>query len=430
MKKLLALTLTLLMVLSLAGCSSSTQSLYEQAQIYLGTQEYLDAASMFEQLGEYSDAADYALYARALDALESGDQLLARNTFTSLGNFKSAPRYLAYLDAEQLAFAGEIDEALMAFEKLGVFYHSADRADDMRVLRRQATLHQAELQLKAGNIEAAQELIGPYAATDEGKALMNSCDTALKHAAYDAAQALYAAGSYLEAYDAFIALDDTLDAASRAQLCRAALYRQAEEAYPDVTLIDCDRLMAIYNKLSGYLNADDRFDALFDAYGARLALLEEAAEHPYVICGKAETAASDAATPVVWRVLTADQETATLVCCAVLTSRAAATASDLTMDLTVPETPAEPVLSTAADWTMDAEAVQSMLEDSSALQTILTGSDSLCARWMATLQQADQATLCGCIPADDGLGLRPVISVPMGTWPLTGGLGTWADPYR
>ena len=108
MKKVLAL-LSLLMLLSAAGCTASNQTYYEQAQLYLGCGDYTAAAELFSQLGEYRDSADYALYAAGLQAIKSGQYALAQTNLMEVDPFKSSGRYLRYLEAlmlENLTLAG------------------------------------------------------------------------------------------------------------------------------------------------------------------------------------------------------------------------------------------------------------------------------------------------------------------------------------
>ena len=58
----------MLAALLCTGCSARNADYYEQAQLYLGGGDYETAAYLFEQLGEYRDAGEYLLYARALEA--------------------------------------------------------------------------------------------------------------------------------------------------------------------------------------------------------------------------------------------------------------------------------------------------------------------------------------------------------------------------
>ena len=80
MKKLSILAVLLCMALTLTSCGSrEIGEYYEHAQLYLGCGDYDYAAELFAQLGEYEDAADYTLYATALQALEEKEYDLARN---------------------------------------------------------------------------------------------------------------------------------------------------------------------------------------------------------------------------------------------------------------------------------------------------------------------------------------------------------------
>ena len=85
MKKLSILALLLCMALPLTSCSSrEIGEYYEHAQLYLGCKDYAYAAELFEQLGEYEDSAEYALYARAMQAIQEEDYALARANFETV----------------------------------------------------------------------------------------------------------------------------------------------------------------------------------------------------------------------------------------------------------------------------------------------------------------------------------------------------------
>lgn len=426
MKKLLALLLTLSTVLTFGGCCASNAKLYEQAQLTLGEEDYDTAARIFGQLGEYRDAADYALYARGLEALAAGELALARTTLNEVSYFKSADRYLRYLDAEQLSADGHLEEAMDAFLALGAFYRSQERIAELRNAQRLQLLAQAGKLLEDGDIDGARDLAMPYAGTDEADELLARCRSAEEAEAYRAAMSLYNEQRYADALDAFAALGATLDAPVRLQLCKSALYREAEAAYPSVTLADSGRLMEDYARLSGYMGADDRYRALEATFGTRLQLLAQAESHPLVVWGQNASENGDG-TAVLWRVLQADAESARLLCCSVLTSDVPATATDLSLDLSVPAMPVTPVMS-APELTADDASLIARAEDDTALLAALTDDDSLAAHWLSALGAEPQASLSGCIPEEGGV--RPVVTVPMSHWTLTEGSGTPEDPFR
>ena len=113
MKKLSILAVLLCMALTLTSCGSrDIGEYYEAAQLYLGCKDYAYAAELFEQLGEYADSADYALYARALQAIEEENFALARANFEAVNPFKSSGRYLMYLDARDEEADGKLEDAL------------------------------------------------------------------------------------------------------------------------------------------------------------------------------------------------------------------------------------------------------------------------------------------------------------------------------
>ena len=109
MSKLLTALLAAVCCLCMTACASSNQDTYEYAESALGIGEYDAAIALFEQLGEYRDAAVYRLYAEALEALAEGELDLARANFELIAPFKSSDLYLACIEAVELDRAGEME---------------------------------------------------------------------------------------------------------------------------------------------------------------------------------------------------------------------------------------------------------------------------------------------------------------------------------
>ena len=85
MKKTFLMALLVCMALSLTACSSpEIGEYYRSAQLYLGRGDYEYASELFAQLGEYEDAADYSLYAAALQAIEDEQYDLARANLNAI----------------------------------------------------------------------------------------------------------------------------------------------------------------------------------------------------------------------------------------------------------------------------------------------------------------------------------------------------------
>lgn len=131
MSKLLAALLAALCCVCMTSCAADNLSTYEYAERAIGEGEYNAAAVLFGQLGEYRDAADYRLYAEALDALANGRFDLARANFELLVPFKSSERYLACIDAVEKDRAGETGEALIIYRSLGTFAKANLRAEEL-----------------------------------------------------------------------------------------------------------------------------------------------------------------------------------------------------------------------------------------------------------------------------------------------------------
>ena len=97
------------------GCSDRNVDYYESAQRYLGCGEYDAAAYIFEQLGEYRDAGEYALYTRALEAMAAGDYALAQTNFELVEPFNELSKRTRVNKSRLLDEA--IEDLLKKYEK-------------------------------------------------------------------------------------------------------------------------------------------------------------------------------------------------------------------------------------------------------------------------------------------------------------------------
>ena len=249
-KKWMAVTACLL-ALPLTGCGADNRSYYEQAQLYLGSGEYGYAQSLFSQLGEYEDSADYTLYCAGVGALTEGNLDLARANFELVMPFKSSDRYLTYIEALRLENEGELEEALTLWEELGSFEDSADHAARLRDTIPSEDMAHAKSLMAAGRYEQAKALLATLDDYGDSATLIAECESAMLRAAYDRAESLYASGQFSEAMSAFEALGDNLGAAQRALDCRAAMYEALEAAYAHVTLATVSGL------IDGYVEMED-----------------------------------------------------------------------------------------------------------------------------------------------------------------------------
>jgi len=276
--------LLLPLLLCLSSCTLSNEAYYHQAQLYLGSGDFTSAASMFTQLGEYEDSADYALYCAALDALQNGNLPVARANMALLAPFKSSQRYLQYIDALALEQEGKLEEALAAFTVLGSFEDSLTHAEHLQTAIPERDLANARALIRASRWEQALTVLEKLAGYGESESLAAQCRESIARAAYDQAVCLYDDGQYQEALTAFEALGGLLDAPARARMCRGAMYAQLEEAYAAASLSTAQSLMEGYAEMEDYLSSPQRLDALQQRFTVNLRLAE--ATLPHVLFGE------------------------------------------------------------------------------------------------------------------------------------------------
>lgn len=128
MKKNIALVLVAAMLLvTLTGCNSSDYK--AAAELYAGG-SYIEAAQMFEALGDYKDSADQARicrYAYAKELFEAGEFTQAAQAFAELGDYQDSAAMVKecdYRNAEALLSAGSYEQAIAAYEALGDYKDS------------------------------------------------------------------------------------------------------------------------------------------------------------------------------------------------------------------------------------------------------------------------------------------------------------------
>ena len=321
MKRLFLLALCPLL-LSLTGCAMSNAEYYQHAQLYLGSGDYTIAAQLFDQLGEYEDSAEYALYCAALDALDKGNLPLAQANLYQVHPFKSSDRYLTLIEAMLLQENGDLEGALSIYEALGSFEDSLDRAAQMRDLIPQRDIAQARALMGAARWEQALSLLEGLHGYGDSPELIALCRENITQEAYDQATRLYQQGEYADALSAFEALGDTLDAQARALLCRDTLYQQLEKDYRAASMATAQDLMDRYAAMEDYLSSPSRLRDLQARYQVNLALLDAAVDRPYVVFGS-----------MLWRVILAEDSRITLLC----QQLRPATSTDLGLSLTAEE---------------------------------------------------------------------------------------------
>lgn len=114
MKKIWALLLVIVMLAVLTGCDSAD---YQKAASLYESGEYAEAMALFEQLGEYQDAADRATdcnYRIATALQEAGKYQEAMEIFEALGDYEDCVERnidCVCLLAEEYAQSGKMTEA-------------------------------------------------------------------------------------------------------------------------------------------------------------------------------------------------------------------------------------------------------------------------------------------------------------------------------
>lgn len=375
MKRVILLLVACLLLLS--ACGPDNQAYYERAQRYLGAGDLTTAERLFDQLGEYADAADYSAYCRALRALKEGRYSLARSGFAELGTFKSSARYLRYVEA----LAAPPEQALHLLDALGTFADSAERASALRAELPQSALHEAQLLMGQAAWDRALEVLAPYRWDAEADAL--------------------------------------------AALCEDALFDAAEIRFPTAGLTDAAELMELYTRAGEHSGSAERIADLQERFGPSLALLACADRHPHVCYGGYPIDEGGVMSPVCWQVIRVEGLTLTLLACQVLDAGAetlsslAPAAVPSAADLT-----AIPIELRQCGATEHAEANGVMTEGSGAawfLADRTANGQQLAVGMDGQVFAAD--------PEASGCGVRPLLVIPLEALSLTGGSGTAEDPF-
>ena len=433
MKKLSILAVLLCMALTLTACASrDNQAYYETAQLYLGCGDYDYAAELFSQLGEYADSADYALYARALQAIVEEDYALARANLNAVNPFKSSGRYLMQLDALEAEAEGELEKALALYEKLGSFADAHLAAERLQTEIPEAAMKEGRALMAKGEYEAARTLFLSLDGYGASATLANNCAVALNKAAYTEADKLADAGDLLGAMSAFTALGDTLDAAKRAAECLAAIHEGLDERFAAVTLASAPALLEDYAALGEDATAKARVAELTARFGKNLEIITM--ENPVVQLGAYPAAESGEEQPVRWRIIKAEGAVLTLLSEAVLDASAEAQAIPLTFSEAEQSAVGDVTLPSVADLAALADLkcaatpyalAQGAVNDAGAAAFWLR--DSLENGLHPIISTSGALTL----PAEAAAyGLRPMMTVSLDHFTFTHGSGTAEDPFR
>lgn len=429
MKKRALLAVLLCMALTLTACASQDiGEYYQSAQLYLGCGDHAYAAELFEQLGEYEDAADYALYARALQALEEEEYDLARANLTAVNPFKSSGRYLMLLDAVDAEADGDLAGALAVYEKLGTFAGADGAAERLRKAIPEAAVKEGRELMAKGEYEAARALFLSLDGYGASRTLADNCTAAMNKIAYNVADDLYRAGNLLEAMEAFTALGDSLDAAKRAADILKDIHAELDAKYAAVTLATVPELIAAYEALPGDAVAAERIAELTARFGKNLELITM--ERPLVKLGSYPGAESGEEHPVLWRVIGQAGAMLTLLSEKVLDASAEAAPVAVTFNEMEQKAVGEMNLPAMADL-----AGRTDLTCEATAYAMAQGVENPASYWLRDCLENGLHPVVGAsgvlMLPDEGAtpGIRPMITLDLEKFTFATGSGTLEEPF-
>ena len=246
---------------------ATLQALYDTAQALFDEKDYEAAYEIFEALGTFSNSRarakdslrrwNAAMYKKAVSLYDDARLKKepekfyeARPIFEALDTYEKSRSYLKktvweiqrieHRAASELFDAGDYEGAKAAFEALGKFRDSAERAqaaDDVLKAREKAAeelkTYEKALEFKEqGDLVGAREaLIESGDTLDATEQLYVIVDMLTLQGLYQKADKQFAAAEYESSYDGFSLLGDFEDSAERAKLAKdawqAAVYKDA-----------------------------------------------------------------------------------------------------------------------------------------------------------------------------------------------------------
>ncbi len=432
MKKLSLLALLLCLALSLTACAKSDiGEYYQHAQLYLGAGDYDYAADLFSQLGEYKDSADYALYARGMQAIEEEDYALARANMEAVAPFKSSERVLTWLDAVEAEKDGELEEALALYEALGSFADAHLAVERLEVAIPEAAVSEGRALMARGDYAAARDIFLSLDGYGPSKSLAENCTTALNKAAYSKADDLYESGDLRGAMDAFTALGDTLDAVKRAAECLTAMHVELDARFASVTLADAPALMDAYAALNDE-TAQARIAEITARFGKNLDLVRM--EEPLLLLGAYPALESGEEQPVCWRVIRKEGSKLTLLSESVLDASAEAAPIALILGEAEQAAIGEIILPAMTD--LAARANLTCAATPYALAQGAMNEEGSAAYWLRDSLENGMHPIIGAagamtLPQDGATpGVRLMTTLDLDKITFTAGSGTAEDPFR
>ncbi|MCI8331453.1 MAG: hypothetical protein HFE78_01300 [Clostridiales bacterium] len=240
---------------------------YNKAKDRFEAQNYKAALSIFEDLGDYKESEQYAVYLRGILAMQDENYDEAVRLFDSLNGFldsseksetakqqtSSAILEKDYTKAAAYLAKGDYAEAEKAFLALGDYKDSKEKAAEAKTKALDAVYAEAVRAQQANNFTKAKELfesLGDY--KDAKQRLADIEDTKQENELsekYKKAQHSFTWGHYEEAYKAFTELGSYSDSEKHAAYC-AAMVQQEKGEYENAA--------TAFEKLGSFLNSADQ----------------------------------------------------------------------------------------------------------------------------------------------------------------------------
>lgn len=278
---------------------------YHQAVALRENGQYGEAAAVFTELGDYSDAVQQlseTKYQQAVSLRKAGEYESAIAVFASLNDYRDAETQIEemkqekYQQAVTLRENGQYEEAIAAFEKLGDY-------SDAEVQIKEIKYHQAMALRRSGQYDeaiAAFTALGNY----------SDAEMQIKEVKYQQAVELRENGQYDDAIVAFTELKDYSDAKTQI----AEMKYQQGKAFLNV--MDYDNAARILITIKGYKDVDKILTENDDimAISAEIMLDTKFTVGNYVTFGTyPQTALGNDQTPIEWLVLARDGRQALLI---------------------------------------------------------------------------------------------------------------------
>jgi len=291
MWKTLALLLAVLLLGVAAAEETDPAQAYEAAVALYENQEYEQAITAFEALGNYKDSAKLLSkskwywkdqrYDSAIALYKAGEYAEAKVLFEELGSFEESRDYLRkcdaslqrqqYAEAKELYQAEDYEAARPIFEALGRYESSRDYLAEIDAILAQRQLDAYEQEcfaqgveaMEAGDLNKARDLF-VQAGDFEGAMdrLYEVLEVLARGEVYQRAEAELAKEHYKEAYVRYNALGDYENSAARADEAWQGYLRTVYEEAVAAEETDANRAYLLHLSLGEYADCDERAAAI------------------------------------------------------------------------------------------------------------------------------------------------------------------------